>query len=46
MKLSELVTLLEEDKKRFWDIDIDWIDFNGDPYFGWDNKEGKWYVLH
>lgn len=45
MKLSELITLLEEDKKRLWDVEISYIDFSMTPMFDWEVDE-YWYNLH
>ncbi len=45
MIISELITLLENDKKRLWDLPIHYIDFQDSPMYEWESYE-LFYNLH
>jgi hypothetical protein len=44
MKISELITLLEQDKERFWDLPIHYIDIIWETMRQWEQEEWK-YIL-
>ena len=42
MKISELITLLEQDKERLWDLPIHYVDFSDSPMFDWESYEWEY----